>query len=67
MTLPLVCLTTSYDVIYMYVIVIPISSSGRFDYVPVSKTVSFHGSQVHCVNIQIVNDELTETDEGFYV
>ena len=67
MRLLLVCLTTSYDVIYMYVIVIPISSSGHFDYVPVNKTVSFHGSQVHCVNIQIVNDELTETDESFYV
>ena len=67
MILLLVCLTTSYDVIYMYVISIPISSSGHFDYVPVNKTVSFHGSQVHCVNIQIVNDELTETDEGFYV
>ena len=51
----------------MYVISIPISSSGHFDYVPVNKTVSFSGSQVHCVNIQIVNDELTETDESFYV
>ena len=48
-------------------IFIPISSSGHFDYVPVDKTVSFHGSQVHCVNIQIVNDELTENDERFYV
>ena len=46
---------------------IPISSSGHFDYVPVNKTVSFNGSQVHCVNIQIVNDELTENDERFYV
>ena len=51
----------------MYVISIPISSSGHFDYVPVNKIVSFHGSQVHCVNIQIVNDELIETDERFYV
>ena len=67
MRLLLVCLTTSYDVIYMYVISIPISSSGHFDYVPVNKTVSFHGSQVHCVNIQIVHDELTETEESFYV
>ena len=67
MRLLLVCLTTSYDVIYMYVIVIPISSSGHFDYVPVNKTVSFHGSQVHCVNIKIVNHELTENDESFYV
>ena len=67
MRLLLVCLTTSYDVIYMYVISIPISSSGHFDYVPVNKTVSFNGSQVHCVNIQIVNDELTENDESFYV
>ena len=67
MRLLLVCLTTSYDVIYMYVISIPISSSGHFDYVPVNKTVSFHGSQVHCVNIQIVNDELIESDESFYV
>ena len=32
-----------------------------------NKTVSFHGRQVHCVNIEIVNDELTETDESFYV
>ena len=32
-----------------------------------NKIVSFHGSQVHCVNIQIVNDELTENDEKFYV
>ena len=51
----------------MYLISIPISSSGHFDYVPVNKTVSFHGSQVHCVNIQIVNDELTENDERLYV
>ena len=57
----------SYDVMYMYVISIPISSLGHFDYVPVNKTVSFHGRQVHCVNIQIVNDELTENDERFYV
>ena len=46
---------------------ISISSSGHFDYVPVNKTVSFHGRRAHCVIIQIVNDQLTENDERFYV
>ena len=51
----------------MYVIFIPMSSSGHFDYVPVNQIVSFEGSQTYCVNIQIVDDRLTESDEKFYV
>ena len=41
---------------------------GNFDYVPVNKTISFDGSEPsQCVDILIVNDELTEGDESFAV
>ena len=41
---------------------------GNFDYVPVNKTISLDGSEPsQCVEILIVNDELTEGDESFAV
>ena len=42
-------------------------TSGNFDYVPVNKTVSFESELSQCVDILIVNDDLTEADESFIV
>ena len=41
--------------------------AGNFDYVPVNKEVSFDQGDTQCVDIQIINDGLTEGDEVFAV
>ena len=43
------------------------SSAANSDYVPINKMVSFERVQHQCVNIQIINDELTEGEERFRV
>ena len=40
---------------------------GNFDYVTANEEVSFENEQVQCVDIQILNDQLTETLEAFRV
>ena len=53
---------------YIPVLVIFLNFQGNFDYVAVNKTISFDGSEPsQCVEILIVNDELTEGVESFAV
>ena len=40
---------------------------GNFDYVTANEEVSFENEQVQCVDIQILNDQLTENQEVFRV
>ena len=40
---------------------------GNFDFVTANEEVSFENEQVQCVDIQILNDQLTENLEAFRV
>ena len=56
-------------IIFHYIILeyLCMSSTANSDYVPIDEMVSFERERRQCINIQIINDELTEGEERFRV